>query len=601
MNTQKSTRKKFTSLLATATAALVAVGGMALAPSAAFADEPAAPAVRVSKTTLNPEGDLITVTGSGFLPNAPLTNGTRPPLLGKFGGSYVVFGSFLDDWKPSKPEDPAPSSARKALVQKWGVHAADMASIGGPQKGAIEIKPDGTFSANLVVSKNDAEALADGNYGIYTYGGGGAVYAPFETYTPLAFNENTPAPAVTASADGVRGKLNVTFSLANINSSTGAYISLIEAGTADQLSQTNLGIESDWVMPGEFVSGAATRTLSVSADKLDRDKQYEIVSWKGHTFPNAGEVYALGTPLEVAPEQWDKVFAPADVSTTTLKASKDSITEGDTVDLTATVSVAAGAAQGNVAFFSGTAQIGTAQKLASSKATLKAVKLAAGSQKIVAKFTPEDVKQATPSESAAITVTVKAKPEVKAPFTDVKKGQKFYNEIAWMYTAKVTTGVKQADGSVKYMPKANVTREAMAAFLFRQYGDKNYQAPKTSKFTDVKYGDKFYKEIAWMDSKGYSTGVKQANGSVKYMPKANVTREAMAAFIYRIEKGAGTGKSVVFNDVKPGQKFFKEINWMSGTGITTGIKQSNGTYNYAPKANVTREAMAAFLYRADKL
>ncbi|MDF2492681.1 MAG: hypothetical protein K0Q58_1259 [Microbacterium sp.] len=123
------------------------------------------PTVTVSKTTgLDAEGETVTVTGSGFVANAPATSGARPPLAGRFAGAYVVFGSFADVWQPTAG---APSSARKTFDTKWGVLASDMAAIGGPAAGAIEITPEGTFSTTLTVSEAEG-ALADGNWGVYT-------------------------------------------------------------------------------------------------------------------------------------------------------------------------------------------------------------------------------------------------------------------------------------------------------------------------------------------------------------------------------------------------------------------------------------------------
>jgi hypothetical protein len=75
----------------------------------------------------------------------------------------------------------------------------------------------------------------------------------------------------------------------------------------------------------------------------------------------------------------------------------------------------------------------------------------------------------------------------------------------------------------------------MAAFMFRKDAPKGYTAPKTSPFAAVRPGDKFYKEIAWMSRSGLSTGIKQPSGKPVYAAKSNVTREAMAAFLYRAE------------------------------------------------------------------
>nr|WP_237467444.1 S-layer homology domain-containing protein [Leucobacter chromiireducens] len=136
----------------------------------------------------------------------------------------------------------------------------------------------------------------------------------------------------------------------------------------------------------------------------------------------------------------------------------------------------------------------------------------------------------------------------------------------------------------------------MAAFLYRLEAPKNYKAPKKSPFKDVPTNHKFYKEIAWVYTSGLSTGIKTPGGRT-YAPKASVTREAMAAFIYRLEGAKYSGaKKSPFADMKPGQKFYKEITWMYSSGLSTGINK-NGKRIYSPKGKVTREAMAAFIYR----
>jgi hypothetical protein len=138
----------------------------------------------------------------------------------------------------------------------------------------------------------------------------------------------------------------------------------------------------------------------------------------------------------------------------------------------------------------------------------------------------------------------------------------------------------------------------MAAFLYRLNAPKGYKAPKTSPFSDVKPGQKFYKEISWMYQQKLSTGVKQKKGKPKYLPKSSVTREAMAAFIYRLEDAKYTAPGAsFFSDVSRGDKFYREISWMYADGLSTGVKQPSGKPAYQPKVKVTREAMAAFLYR----
>jgi hypothetical protein len=151
------------------------------------------PTVTVDKTVVDPAGDTVTVTGSGFDPASSL--GTRPPLSGQESGAYVVFGKFAHVWQPSLGSTTAPSSGRKTFDTKWAVPAASMATIGGAAAGAIELTPEGTFTATLNVKRDftpSTGTLPDpGNYGIYTYPGSGGTNAAFETYTPITFTAAT--------------------------------------------------------------------------------------------------------------------------------------------------------------------------------------------------------------------------------------------------------------------------------------------------------------------------------------------------------------------------------------------------------------------------
>ena len=104
----------------------------------------------------------------------------------------------------------------------------------------------------------------------------------------------------------------------------------------------------------------------------------------------------------------------------------------------------------------------------------------------------------------------------------------FYKEIAWMQQEGISTG--WADGT--FRPYDSVSREAMAAFFYRAAGSPQFEAPAVSPFKDVASTSPFYKEIAWMSSAKLSTG--WADG--KYRPYDEVSREATAAFFYRADQ-----------------------------------------------------------------
>jgi uncharacterized protein (DUF1800 family) len=173
-------------------------------------------------------------------------------------------------------------------------------------------------------------------------------------------------------------------------------------------------------------------------------------------------------------------------------------------------------------------------------------------------------------------------------FSDVATGHAFYAEIAWMADAGISTGY--ADGT--YRPGDPVTRQAMSAFLYRLEGEPAFTPPGTPTFTDVGTGHSFFKEIEWMNAEGITTGY--PGGLFK--PGLAVTRQAMSAFLYRLEgEPAFTPPGTpTFTDVGTGHSFFTEIEWMAATGISTGYSDRT----YRPDGAVTRAAMSAFLYRA---
>ncbi len=189
----------------------------------------------------------------------------------------------------------------------------------------------------------------------------------------------------------------------------------------------------------------------------------------------------------------------------------------------------------------------------------------------------------------------------KPPFVDVPVGTLFHDEIFWMASRGISTGWVGADGTSTYGPLRPVNRDAMAAFMYRLAGSPDYTPPKKSPFADVAPNSQFYKEIAWLDSEGISTGWVEANGSRTYRPLQPVNRDAMAAFMYRFAGSPSynaPGQSP-FTDVARNNQFYREISWLASTGISTGWKEASGKAAFRPVTPINRDAMAAFMYRFD--
>ena len=160
----------------------------ALSVAVTLAPEPVwEPTVSASKTTgLDPAGETITVSGSGFDPAANV--GTRPPLAGQPTGVYLVFAKIAQPWRPSGG---APSSARTVIDQKWVLPAASRVVVDptGTNPDYVELGADGTFNATLDVAAGDC---AVDTCGVITYAAGGAVNAAHELFVPLTFGTTAP-------------------------------------------------------------------------------------------------------------------------------------------------------------------------------------------------------------------------------------------------------------------------------------------------------------------------------------------------------------------------------------------------------------------------
>ncbi len=183
------------------------------------------------------------------------------------------------------------------------------------------------------------------------------------------------------------------------------------------------------------------------------------------------------------------------------------------------------------------------------------------------------------------------------PFNDVVATHVFCTEIRWLYEEGITTGTTMPDGRVLYKPSDEVTRQAMAAFLYRFDGEPTVGLPSPF-FSDVGTTHPFYTAIQWMAESGNSTGTPNPPDKPLYKPSDDVSRQAMAAFLHRYAGDeAPDPAAAYFADVGSGHTFFEDIQWMFQTGLSTGTPNPPGKPLYKPSDAVSRQAMAAFLYR----
>jgi acetyl esterase/lipase len=183
-------------------------------------------------------------------------------------------------------------------------------------------------------------------------------------------------------------------------------------------------------------------------------------------------------------------------------------------------------------------------------------------------------------------------------FLDVDEGSVFHDDIAWMATTGISTGYP----GPRFAPTEVVTRQTMAAFLHRlstRLGGPDGPAPDPG-FADVSPTSIFYDDIAWLAANGITTGRPGPTpGTLVFDPTAPVSRQSMAAFMYRLDELlAGDNPDATdpgYLDVPPSSPFHPAIAWMAAEEITTGFPGPT----FRPMQAVTRQSMAGFLHRLD--
>ncbi|PAU68631.1 Ig-like domain-containing protein [Bifidobacterium criceti] len=209
-------------------------------------------------------------------------------------------------------------------------------------------------------------------------------------------------------------------------------------------------------------------------------------------------------------------------------------------------------------------------------------------------------------KSAAIVLTVTKDGGAADRFKDVPAGTMFHDEIEWLASVGVTKG--NSDGTYGYADSLN--RRDMAIFLYRLakvhgVGDAASYVPSDAdyaRFSDVRRGDFGAVEILWMASHGIANGT-----DGRYEGLKTLNRRDMAIFLARYARlagveGAGSYRPSAaeygrFSDVSEGMFGAEEILWMAKVGITNG----NADGSFGAYGDMQRHAMAAFLYRLDKL
>ncbi len=183
------------------------------------------------------------------------------------------------------------------------------------------------------------------------------------------------------------------------------------------------------------------------------------------------------------------------------------------------------------------------------------------------------VKVSPTRASKGSTVTVTVKPDEGYELDELTVTDKNGDRI------KLTD---KGDGKYTFqMPASKVTVEAVFTAVEVE--------PEGLPFTDVMSGDWFYDAVAYV----YNKGMMEGTTDTTFAPTMNLTRSMIAQVLYNLEERPEAPGAAGFTDVAAGAWYADAVNWAAARGIVKGYD----TGAFGPEDSVTREQLAAILYR----
>lgn len=176
----------------------------------------------------------------------------------------------------------------------------------------------------------------------------------------------------------------------------------------------------------------------------------------------------------------------------------------------------------------------------------------------------------------------------KTKFNDVSANDWFASAVDYV-TGK---GMMNGTADNTFSPKAHTTRGMVVTVLYRL---ENQPSTSAASFTDVASGAYYANAVAWANANGIVSGY----GSGKFGPNDKVTREQLAAILYRYAQYkkydvSGAKSLDGYTDAQSVSNYaVPALQWANAAGVVTGKSGSK----LDPKGNATRAEVAAMLMR----
>lgn len=178
------------------------------------------------------------------------------------------------------------------------------------------------------------------------------------------------------------------------------------------------------------------------------------------------------------------------------------------------------------------------------------------------------------------------------PFADASSAAWYHDGVHYCLDEGLMTGV----GGGRFAPDGGMTRAMLVAVLYRLEGEPD--ADGGAAFTDVAADAWFADAVGWASSEGIVDGY----GDGRFGPDDALTREQLAAILYRYARyrglaAAADAELTRYADAAQIAGYaVSALRWACGSGLVDGMVQ-NGRAVLLPASAVTRAQTAAILQR----
>ena len=177
-----------------------------------------------------------------------------------------------------------------------------------------------------------------------------------------------------------------------------------------------------------------------------------------------------------------------------------------------------------------------------------------------------------------------AQPGGVSGFGDVPQTSWFADAVKYVSENKLMNGTS----TTAFSPNENMSRAMLVTVLYRMSGE---TAEADSSFGDVSASAYYAAAVNWASSKGIVNGM----GADAFAPNASITREQLAAMLYRYagEPSVSADLSAYTDTVGISPYASKAVEWCVAKGILSGKSATR----LAPQDTATRAECAAMLQR----